>query len=76
MYKRQVADKFVGGVGKETLQAAEEGIGLSGFYLTYKLLYLERCLYQMCIRDRFNPNARAGSSLQACLQPLHARATV
>ena len=40
-----VADKFVGGVGKETLQAAEEGIGLSGFYLTYKLLYLERCLY-------------------------------
>ena len=33
-------------------------------------------LYVTLPSTTFNPNARAGSSLQACLQPLHARATV
>lgn len=41
----QVAHQLVGRVGKEALQATEEGVGLAGTYLLNKLLYLERSLY-------------------------------
>ena len=39
----QFFHQFVGSIGKETLQAAEESIGLSSLYFLYKLLYFKRC---------------------------------
>lgn len=41
----QITDQLVRGIGKETLQAAEEGIGLAAFDLADKFAYLERGLY-------------------------------
>ena len=47
----QFFHQFVGSIGKETLQAAEESIGLSSLYFLYKLLYFKRCfnLVETCI---------------------------
>ncbi len=47
---------------------------LSGSYFNPKTS--ATALYVTLPSTMFNPNARAGSSLQACRQPLHARATV
>ena len=45
-----LADHFVGSVGKETLQTAEEGVIVTGTYLTDKLLDFKGRLYLIHIR--------------------------